>query len=433
MARVDHDLPKVLSGEMSTLDYIANTAESKLEHQVNKDPDGRWIYDIQVAQWAQIRDAQKEGKKVIAFGGPIPCDLIYAFGCQPYYLDQLPLSTAPKPEMTAKFIDSCERKTNQSMCALDKVELGVLLEDQYGVTPDAFAFSTVPCDSSRIAYPIMSKMWGCPTFNIDMPFRRDERAVDYLVQQTKEFISFMEELTGTKLDWDKVKESLKVANRTNELLERIADLRKHSPCPLPGTLLISNPSMSGQAADPKLITFLERQLEVGQMMIDLEMGACQNGEKYRMLFLQNMLWTSVKTYGYLEREHGAICIMDVLGHYRADIYENLDDPEDCYRVMARKMMNLPMIHGAAGPVDYYLDRIKYLMDNFNINTSIFLGHVGCKHTWASTKILADFIQAEYDMPTLLLDVDCIDGRYKSGEEVQKEIVEYLETVVSKTI
>ena len=97
--------------------------------------------------------------------------------------------------------------------------------------------------------------------------------------------------------------------------------------------------------------------------------------------------------------------------------------------MARKMMNFPMIHGAAGPVDYYTDRIKYLMDNFNINTSVFFGHVGCRHTWASTKILSDYIQENYGMPSLLIDVDCIDGRYKSPEEIQNTIAEYLETVV----
>jgi len=429
MAYVDTGLQKVISGEMSTLDYIAGTAESKLEHCLNKDPDGRWIFDIQVAQWSAIRDAHKNGKKVIAFGGPVPADLIYAFNCQPYYLDQLPLSTASNTEMTAKFIDTCEAKTNQSMCALDKVEMGVLLTDQYGIVPDAFVYSTVPCDSSRIAYPIMQKMWGCPTFNLDMPFRRDERGIAYLAQQVKEFITFMENLTGTKMDWDKVKESMKVANRTNELLEQCANLRKHTPCPLPGTILVTNACMSGQAADPAMVAFLEKELEMGQMMIDLGMGACMNGEKYRMLFHQNMLWTNLKTYGFLEREFGAVCIMDVLGHFHADIYEHLDDPEDCYTVMAQKMTNLPMIHGAAGPVEYYTDRIKYLMDNFNINTSIFLGHVGCKHTWASTKILSDYIQEHYDIPTLLIDVDCIDGRYKTPEEVQDAIGEYLTTVV----
>jgi len=425
----DLNMPKVLSGEMSTLDYIASTAEGKQAHAVEKNPDMLWVYDIQVAQWAQIRDAHKNGKKVIAFGGPVPVDLMYAFDCQPYYLDQLPLSTAPNVDMTAKFVDLCEAHTNQSMCSIDKVEMGALLADQVGVKPDAFVYSTVPCDSSRIAYPVMEKIWNVPTFNVDLPFRRDRRGEDYLIAQTKEFIAFMEELTGTKLDWEKFKESMKVANRTNELIEKCADLRKHTPCPLPGTLLVTNACMSGQAADPAMAAFLEKEVETGEMMLDLGMGACMNGEKYRMLFLQNMLWTSLKSYGYLEREYGAICIMDVLGHFKGDFYEHMDDKEDCFRIMSHKMMNLPMIHGAAGPVEYYQDRISYLMDNFNINTSVFLGHVGCKHTWASTKILSDFIQAKYGIPTLLLDVDCIDGRYKGAEEVQNAIAEYLENVV----
>ena len=97
--------------------------------------------------------------------------------------------------------------------------------------------------------------------------------------------------------------------------------------------------------------------------------------------------------------------------------------------MADKMQNFPMIHGAAGPVDYYQDRIRYLMDNFNINVSVFLGHVGCKHTWASTKILSEFIYNNWGIPTLNIDVDCIDNRYKSGDEVFDQIKEYLETVV----
>ena len=248
-------------------------------------------------------------------------------------------------------------------------------------------------------------------------------------EESKEFIAFMEELTGTKLDWDKFRYRMEIANKTNELLVKCANLRKHTPCPLPGNLLVANSSMSGQSADPAMVDFLQHEYDAGQMLVDLEMGACQNGEKYRMLFLQNMLWTNVKTYGYLEKTYGAICIMDVLGHFIGTFYEHMDDKEDCYNVLAQKMMNFPMIHGAAGTVDYYTDRIKMLMDDYNINTSIFLGHIGCKHTWASTKILSDYIQDHYGIPTLMLDVDCIDGRYKTPEEVQASIAEYLINVV----
>jgi len=428
MAQFVDNSSKVLSGEISTIDYICDTIESKYNRCLEKDPDALWTFEIQKATWLPIRDAKKNGKKLIFFGGPVPLDLIYAFDCQPYYLDQLPLSLAPNVDLAAKFIDLSEQHANQSMCALSKIEMGALLAGQYGVEPDAFVYSTVPCDSSRIAYPNMEKIFDKPTFTIDTPFRRDERGEQYLVKQTKEFIEFMEEFTGTKLDWEKLKYRMEVANQTNELLVKCADQRKHTPCPLPGRLLIANACMSGQASDPALVDFLQHEYDAGEMMIELGMGACDD-EKYRMLFHQNMHWANVKTYSWLEQNYGAVCVMDVLGHYRGDFYEHLDDKEDCYRVMSRKMMNFPMIHGAAGPVDYYTDRIKYLLDNFNINTSVFFGHVGCRHTWASTKILSDYIQENYGMPSLLIDVDCIDGRYKSPEEIQSTIAEYLENVV----
>lgn len=429
MAKFVDNTQKVLSGEMSTMDYICDMSESKLNRSLEMNPDSRWIYDLQVATWCQIRDAHKNGKKLIFFGGPVPIDLIYAFDCQPYYLDQLPLSLAANTSVASKYLDICEQHTNQSMCTIDRIELGALIAGEYGVEPDAFVYSTVPCDSSRIAYPNMQKILNKPTFTLDMPFRRDERAKQYLSKQTKEFVEFMEELTGKKLDWDKFKEAMEVANSSNDLLEKCANLRKHTPCPLPGNLLIANSSMSGQAADPAMVTFLRSELEAGQMMLDLGMGACQNGEKYRMLFLQNMLWTNVKTYSYLEQNCNAVCVMDVLGHFKGTFYEHMDDREDCFAVVAQKMMNFPMIHGAAGPVDYYLDRTKILMDDYNINTSVFLGHIGCKHTWAATKILSDYIQEHYGIPTLLIDADCIDGRYKTPEEIQNTIAEYLETVV----
>ncbi len=428
MAQFVDNSSKVLSGEMSTMDFICDTVESKYNRCLEKNPDTIWTYEIQKATWLPIRDAHKNGKKLIFFGGPVPVDVIYAFDCQPYYLDQLPLSLAPNTDVAAKYIDLCERYTNQSMCALDKIELGALLAGQYGVEPDAFVYSTVPCDSSRIAYPSMQKILNKPTFTFDTPFRRDERGEQYLVRQTKEFIEFMENFTGTKLDWDKLKYCMDVANETSGLLVKCADQRRHTPCPLPSSLLIANACMSGQAADPALADFLQHEYDAGEMMIELGMGACPE-EKYRMLFHQNMHWANVKTYTWLEQNCGAICVMDVLGHFRGDFYEHMDDREDCYRIMARKMMNFPMIHGAAGPVDYYTDRIKYLMDNFNINTSVFFGHVGCKHTWASTKILSDYIQEHYGLPSLLIDVDCIDGRYKSPDEIQRSIAEYLTTVV----
>ena len=41
------------------------------------------------------------------------------------------------------------------------------------------------------------------------------------------------------------------------------------------------------------------------------------------------------------------------------------------------------------------------------------------------------IQNKYGIPSLYLDVDGIDGRYKSPDEIKVAIGEYMDTVVNK--
>lgn len=73
-----------------------------------------------------------------------------------------------------------------------------------------------------------------------------------------------------------------------------------------------------------------------------------------------------------------------------------------------------------------------LFCNDLISLSIFMGHVGCKHTWASGKIVTDMIQEKYGIPTLYVDVDAIDPRYKSTDELRLQLGEYMEAVVGAT-
>ncbi|MEG1166198.1 MAG: 2-hydroxyacyl-CoA dehydratase family protein, partial [Oscillospiraceae bacterium] len=95
------------------------------------------------------------------------------------------------------------------------------------------------------------------------------------------------------------------------------------------------------------------------------------------------------------------------------------------------MQNNPMIHGASGPSASHIEMVDDIFQRYSPNVSMFLGHVGCKHTWASAKMITDMVQEKYGIPTLYVDLDCIDGRYKSGDEVKAQISEYFETVVMK--
>lgn len=419
------------SGEMSIVDYCCTKVEGQYERAKAKDADYLWTIEIQLKMWQMFRDAHKNGKKAVWFGGPVPTVLIAAFDCVPIYLDTVPIRLSPSPLLASRFIDAAHRYAPQTMCGIDAVQLGMTLLNQFGPDCDAFVYSSVPCDSSRIAYPNMEKILNVPTFVFDHPYRLDERGVDYLVNQQKKFIEFMEELTGTKFSMDKLKEVMKKSNRTFAAQGAAADLRMHKPCPLPGRMLVLNGTSNAMSCFDAMGDLLEKEVEVGQMLIELGMGPCPGGEKHRVALLQNMLWSSAGTMDWLERDYDTVAVMDAFGYQHGKTFEHMDDLEDCLKTTAHMMMESPMIHGASGPSENFIYLVDKLFKDYEPDVSMFIGHVGCKHTWASAKMVTDMIQDKYGIPSLYLDVDGIDGRYKSLDEIKAQVGDYMNTVVNK--
>lgn len=410
---------------------IAETCEqvdSIIAYMGKKSPESLWMFEVQKEYWDHIRDAQKNGKKLIFFGGAAPIELIYAFDAVPFFLDMMPTRIACNVEVTSVYVDEAEKHVPSSVCGLDKVELGIALRGDYGLKPDAFVYCSVPCDSARVCHPAIDKILDVPSFRLDIPFRRDDRGYKYLAKQYEGFITFMEEVTGKKMDWDKFAEVAKISNQTTELMHKIADLRKLKPCPLPGRLLVLNEMMMGMNGHPAMLKYMQKQYDVGKAMADKGLGAIKE-EKYRVAWLQNIVWANAGLLDWMEKEFGAILVMDGFGHQRGVLYNDIHDKEDLLIVQAEKAMTLPMIHGASGPAENYLYLVDNIMGDYDVNVSMFIGHVGCNHTFAAAKLVTDMVQDKFGLPTFTIDLDAIDLRYKSIDEVKVAIAEYMESVV----
>jgi len=423
------------SGEkLDLIDMTCKQVDNIYQHMLSKNnPDIMWMFDIQKAQWEEVRDAHKNGQKLVFFGGPVPVEIIRAFDCVPFFLDTVSTRIASMEELCGRYIDETEKYATTSMCGIDKAQLGCAILGEYGVKPDAFVHATVPCDSARIAYPIMERIFNCPTFTLDCPFHHDDRGYRYLAGQMDAFVAFMEKLTGLKWDadrYDRFKAIMEESNKAYSALVKLTELRKRKPCPLPGRTLVLNELVACMSGSPACTAMLETQLQMGEMLADMGMSASKcPEEKFRVCLMQNMLWSNTGIMDWMEKTYGAITVMDGFGYQNGILFDDMDDWERIKYVAAMKMLNTPMIHGATGPTEYWLRIIDDMYEDYSVNVSIFMGHVGCKHTWASGKIVTDMIQEKYGLPTLYVDVDAIDPRYKSNDELRAQLAEYMESVV----
>ncbi len=150
MKKMEQD---VLDGKMTIVDFACTRIDGSINRMKEKHPELLWTMEIQKFMWDNYRDAHKNGKKLVFYGGSVPTEIIAAFDCFGFYMDVIPFRLSTNPTLTARYIDEAEKYVAPTMCGLDKTEFGAWVSGAYGIKPDIFIYNSVPCDSSRLAYP----------------------------------------------------------------------------------------------------------------------------------------------------------------------------------------------------------------------------------------------------------------------------------------
>ena len=147
--------------------------------------------------------------------------------------------------------------------------------------------------------------------------------------------------------------------------------------------------------------------------------------------LHNLFWQGIEITDKLESEFGAVTVMDGFPLKNREFFEHTDDISDCKRTMCGRMLWGSTVHGAAVSGLGLSETLDGVVRDFGADVSIFLGSSGCRHAWAAQKMVSDSIQAKYNIPTLVVDVDNTDRQYKSEKDIFAAISEYMDTVINK--
>lgn len=413
---------RIMSGEMTIIDYVCevSAAESAVKDRSSD-----------LAYWESVRDAHKNGRKLIFINGPVPLEIIYALGCIPLYLDLLPSRLSQNSALTAKLINEAETHANSSLCSLNKTNMGILLKGNLGLEPDAFVSLPIPCDSARTACSELGRFITAPTFHFDIPLRKDVRSQKYVEMQLERFIGFIENIAERKLDWEKVKCRMELSNGAAVLYEKCVNLRAAQPCPMSSRLTVWNELMNAFAPTEEMEGLLKTELDICGKRISEGYSPCPDGEKHRVLLIHNLLWQGIAITEWLEKQYGAVTVLDGFCFDKRELFTRLDDKQDCMSVMCGRMLSGSMAHAAGVSGEELLKAIAGILSDFKPDVFIFMGSTGCRHAWAATKMVSDSIQEKYGLPMLLLDIDNTDSRYKSEKEIKTAISEYMDTVINK--
>ena len=313
------------------------------------------------------------------------------------------------------------------MCSFIKTSLGQVLAEELP-EPHMILTTNSPCDSAMAGYLPIERQLGVPVFRLDHPYETNERSLDYYARGLWKMIGFLEEQTGRKMDFDRLKEICEERNRASEYILEFRELMRSRPAPMGGLLLtmsiFGHMVLPGTKATTKCCKYLRDQ---AKGRVEKGVGAVDD-ERIRMVLWNPPFLIDGGLFQWMEETFGAIVVMDMLG-YRAYSIIDTSSPESMIRGLAYDMMKGPMARHTRGPASNYYEDLIRLVREYEADMVLIASHQGCKNALAVAGILRELFRKQ-DIPLLDIQYDLVDPRVTPPEEIRNQVSHFMETVMA---
>ncbi len=378
-----------------------------------------------------LHQAKESGTPVCYMNALAPTELCYAMDVLPCYpenhavvlqVKRKALETAEAAEAAGYSPDVC----SYARCDLGYRELGKDSSPIGGIPdPDMIIFGSLQCWTIGKWFEELGRRYNAPMFVLDVPSQGrgflhdpDPYVTDYIIDQLKECISWMEELTGRKMDPDKLKHTMELSKEACKLWWMIMESATAKPAPL--TLFDQYQAMApivDQRGTQVTVDFYKKLLDEVQDRVDKGIGGIPN-EKYRLYWDGLPLWQSVADFYTILLERGANLVAN---NYTRAWAQLAADPENIFPSYAESYLKNydPMIRDRAFDIAETIRR--YDLDGFILHSD----H-SCRFLSLGLTDTLEEVTRMTGKPGLLLDTDHGDPRLYQSEQIRNRIDAYLE-------
>ncbi len=371
-----------------------------------------------------------ESRRVALFEFGLVPQPFLAFGCAPLCLETYPFFfTRTNMETVYEFIEAGESAgVSSETCSTDRFIIGAAVKGELPGN-SFFVTSSSPCDSTRISYPILQKMFECPMLYLDAPFRYDREAVRYYASQLKEqLIPFLETVTGRKLDIDRFREVITESNKAYEHLVDVHDTYKVLPAPhngflrlVPFFIYISGAGNPGTTRTLKLLSEdAARRVKEGRTQGPFE-------ERHRALWVHVTPTFDIELFGWMEERFGAMVVSNSLSS--SAILEPIDTTslDSMLEGIAWQGLDMTMSimrYDTEKLIQFSLNAYE----DYRCDCMIVTQHVGCNSICGAQGMIRKVCR-DRDIPVLFIELDYNDDRVLSKERLRSQIEDFFTTVM----
>ena len=387
--------------------------EASLNAKLNAKPTARrkFVYEIARIGSRIFNDNWSIGWTTVF----VPYEILTSMGVSGMFIEFFGAMLAGTG-MSSKYLELSESKGfSTDSCSYHRTIIGAAM-DGLLPKPDVLIGASIPCNGGVKALKRMGEIFNKEVFILNIPIEVTPKSIDYLIEQFEQMIEYVENQTGRKLDYDKLKKSIKYNNQAREYLIEINDLCKNIP----------SPANSNDLKNFIIIVLLQgtkESVEVAKLYRDEFKFRVDNNlsgnseEKYRLMWIQNRIQFKTDLLRILEEKYGAKIVIDELNH----IWWEPMDENVPLRSLAKRIITHPIV----GPAERRLEVITQLAQEYKIDGAVNPAHLGCRQSAGARVLFKDALQ-KIGIPLIHLDVDCVDERNYTPGQIMTRMEAFLE-------
>ncbi|MEE9200620.1 MAG: 2-hydroxyacyl-CoA dehydratase family protein [Candidatus Brocadiales bacterium] len=375
------------------------------------------------AMYKLLMESFRDTSTVIWKSTFVPSEIIYALGAVPLYIESFS-AIASAVDICPEMLDASERQgLSRDSCTFLRGVVGASMKDILP-RPDALVSTSYYCDGDPKIFDIFAEEYKKPHYYLQVPFMVDEEwSRDILAEQLEEITMELARVTDNTFSRDRLSEVIENSNEACRHFRRAMEVRKHSPSPMLGCEAIDYIGAITQLWGSKEFVRISRLLcEELEERVDKGVAAVED-ERQRLLWCHLRPYYNDEVFNYLELDHRAVVAFESVNLIT---WEDMD-PQKPFRSLAEKLLANPAI----GPCERMTGWVARMVRDYNIDGVIWMAPWGCRHFNSLSQLVKEGLRKEVDVPFFILDLECIDKRNYSREQVRTRLDAFIEVLTDR--
>ena len=379
-----------------------------------------------------------EGKKIAWVTSGAPVEFLIAMDIVPLYPEQYGAIAGASKDSTRLCQVAESHGYSPDLCAYARTSFGSVFSpdpptpmheiDGTGglARPDMLIAGNNICGTVLKWYQDLSRFFNIPMFLFDTPPLMSDTLpkyyVDYITTQLGNYIEFLEEQKGSKMDEDRIIETMNYSRQATELWTEILKLCKNKPCPLncADRFLLMAPVVS-QRGIPEIVEVYEEVLSDVQQRVDEGLGAITVPEQYRLLFDNIPIWFNLYEFFNSLSAKGVVFPVDTYTQaWSQEFTESGDLLQDAAILYSEIYLNKTLQHK--------IDLISTLTTDYECDGILYHSMRSCKRYSLGQPITRREVTEKTGKPGVIIEGDMCDSRNFSEEQAWTRLEALLELI-----